>query len=312
MPSTAGFSASYDLTTKIVSAVVCVVPLGFALAAQSALVAAISVLLFLVAYGYSPRGYVVTGRSIHIKRLLTTAQLPLHSIRAVRAATADDLRGCFRLWGSGGFFGYYGLFWTTRLGKCTWYATARKRLVVVVTESKTALFSPDDVDGFLAVIRAEVPVPEPLVPAAPIKAPPSVGMWVGIGIGALALALAAAAMLYAPGAPRCTLTPDSLAIHDSFYPVTLRSDQVDVEHIGTVDVSGDSEWRATARTNGFANSHYRSGWFRVANGAKVRMYRGDATRLVLIPPKGGGAPVLLEAKDPEEFAARLRRTWSRP
>jgi hypothetical protein len=306
------FSASYDLTTKIVSAVVCVVPFFVAFMAHSTLVAAISVVLFVVAYGYSPRGYSVADRSIYIKRLLTTAQVPLNSIRAARAATADDLRGCFRLWGSGGFFGYYGLFWTTQLGKCTWYATARKRLVVIVTESRTVLCSPDDVDGFLAAIRAEVPVPEQPVTASPIKAPSSAGIWVGIGIGAVALAIVAAALLYSPGPPQCTLTPDSLAVHDRFYPVTLRSNQVDVDHIRIVDVRHDSEWRTTARTNGFANSHYRSGWFRVASGAKVRMYRTDSTRLVLIPPKGEGAPVLIEAKDPDEFAAKLRRTWSRP
>ena len=63
------------------------------------------------------------------------------------------------------------------------------------------------------------------------------------------------------------------------------------------------------RTNGFANAHYRSGWFRVANGQKVRMYRADGTRLLLLPPKGDGAAVLLEAKDPEQFLDELRRQW---
>ena len=46
------------------------------------------------------------------------------------------------------------------------------------------------------------------------------------------------------------------------------------------------------RTNGFANAHYASGWFRVASGKTVRMYRAGGTRLVLLPPKGDGAAVL--------------------
>ena len=84
---------------------------------------------------------------------------------------------------------------------------------------------------------------------------------------------------------------------------------MDVEHIRLVDC-GDAEWRPTARTNGFANGHYSSGWFRVAGGKTVRMYRAGGTRLVLLPPKGDGAPVLMEAREPERFLSELRRRWS--
>jgi hypothetical protein len=192
------------------------------------------------------------------------------------------MRGGFRLWGSGGLFGYYGLFWTSRLGKCTWYVTSRKRPVVVIAESKTTLFSPDDADGFLAAIRAEVPLPVQPTPGAPVEEASHAGLWVGIGVGVVTLAIVAAAFLYSPGPPKYTLGPDSLAIHDRFYAVTLRASQVDVGRIRVVDARHDPEWRPTSRTNGYANAHYKSGWFRVASGAKVRMYRADATRLVLI------------------------------
>jgi hypothetical protein len=50
----------------------------------------------------------------------------------------------------------------------------------------------------------------------------------------------------------------------------------------------------------------------VANGEKVRMYRAGGARLVLLPPKGSGVPVLLEVKDPESFVEELRRLWARP
>ena len=73
----------------------------------------------------------------------------------------------------------------------------------------------------------------------------------------------------------------------------------------------DAFWicAARARTNGFANGHYRSGWFRVANGKTLRLYWADGTRLVLLPPKGNGAAVLLETTDPEKFLRRLREAW---
>jgi hypothetical protein len=79
-----------------------------------------------------------------------------------------------------------------------------------------------------------------------------------------------------------------------------------------VDIARDPDWRLTARTNGFANAHYRSGWFRVASGKTVRMYRADGTRLILLPPKGEGAAVLLEATDPDQFTRDLRQQWGGP
>ena len=73
------------------------------------------------------------------------AIVPLAGVREVRRAAPEDFRRAIRLFGSGGLFGYYGLFSTSRLGRSYWYVTDRSKAVVVVTAVKTALFSPDDV-----------------------------------------------------------------------------------------------------------------------------------------------------------------------
>jgi hypothetical protein len=85
---------------------------------------------------------------------------------------------------------------------------------------------------------------------------------------------------------------------------------VDVAHVCVVDISKDSNWQPTERTNGFANAHYRSGWFRVANGQRVRMYRAEGRRLVLLPPNGQGNAVLIEVSRPEQFVRELRQNWA--
>ncbi len=105
------------------------------------------------AYAYSPRGYSLDGREIVVHRLIGNVRIRLAGLRQARPATAEDLSGGIRLWGSGGMFGYYGLFRTSGLGKCTWYVTNRRNMVVVETEEKTALFSPDDVARFLGEVR---------------------------------------------------------------------------------------------------------------------------------------------------------------
>jgi hypothetical protein len=150
----ASFAASYDRVTKIVSAVVCL-GLGILIATvHNLFVACISAAVVIFGYAYSPRGYVVADGAIVVKRLIGNVRVPLQNLREARITTPEDMRGGIRLWGSGGMFGYYGLFRTSKLGKCTWYATNRRKMLIVVTESKTTLYSPDDVDGFLTAVQA--------------------------------------------------------------------------------------------------------------------------------------------------------------
>jgi len=285
---------------------VLVVFLTIIVATHSVVVGCLSALIVVAAYAWSPRGYAVADGSIEVNRLIGSARIPLDGIREVRAATKDDFRGCLRLFGNGGLFGYYGLFQTSELGKSTWYVTNRGKAVVVVTGEKTALFSPDDMEGFIAAIGA--PTPGPVTQDS--------GSWtdtlIGAAIGIVAMAVVACALLYSPGPPSYTLTSESLTIHDRFYPVTLNRTSVDVEHIRVIDFSVDTEWRPTERTNGFANAHYASGWFRGAGGKTIRMYRAGGTRLVLLPPGGDGAAVLLETREPERFVVEVRRKWGKP
>jgi hypothetical protein len=307
------FPASYDKTTKIISAVVCAILVVVVLGTQSTVAAGVGVLVLVLAYGWSPRGYAVSDGSILVKRLMGNARVRLEGVREARPATGDDFRGCIRLWGDGGLFGYYGVFRTSKLGTSTWYLTNRSNAAVVITADKTALFSPDDREGFLAAVRAEVgtPLGPPVEAARPYDRQNRIraGALVGVAIGAIALGFAMFAVMYSPGIPQYTLTPESLTIHDRFYPVTVQARDVDVAQIRVIDTDTDSRWRPTERTNGFSNAHYHSGWYRVAGGERVRLYTANGGRVVLLPPKGGSTAVLLEVQDPEEFVERVRREW---
>jgi hypothetical protein len=310
------FSASYDKTTKLISTGVFVLLVLLAVVIPGVLGGCLGALLLVATYAWSPRSYTISERSILVKRLIGSVRITLDGIREARIATPDDFRDCIRLLGNGGLFGYYGQFRTARLGECIWYVTNQSNAVVVNTRAGTTVFSPDDPDGFLAAIQACVPVPPPL-PVEPLldslqsyKAGVPVSMLVGGAVAIVVLAVVGFAFTYAPGPPSYTLTPQSLTIHDRFYPVTLQAGGIDAGRIRIIDFGVDTDWRPTARTNGFANSHYRSGWFRVASGKSVRMYRAEGTRLVLLPPKGDGTAVLLESADPEKFVREVRQAWS--
>jgi hypothetical protein len=305
------FPASYDLTTKIISGLICLVLLTAVVAAHSFAIGCPCLLILAACVAYSPRGYVIEGQTILVQRLAGAARVPLQGVRDARRTTPEDLRDCIRLWGSGGLFGYYGLFRTAKLGKSTWYVTCRKNSVVVITAPKTVLFSPDDPDGFLAAIRAAAPMDESHgpVPIEPAEYGGSWGKWIAAGLTIVGMGLGFVAYNYSPGVPGYTLTAETLVIHDRFYPVTLYASTVDISQIRIVDLATDAEWHTTARTNGFANAHYRSGWFLVANGQKVRLYQADNPMVVLLPPKGDGSPVLYQAAIPEKFINEILMAW---
>jgi Bacterial PH domain len=164
------FPASYDRATKIISALVCLFLLAVIVYTRSPVFSLIAVLLILVSFAYSPRGYVITDRSILVQRWAGRPRIALDDVREVRRATPDDFRRSIRLRGSGGLFGYYGLFSSAKLGRFKAYVTNKNNRVIVITGSKTALFSPDDVDGFLNATRASVPVP-----SAPTQSPANAG-----------------------------------------------------------------------------------------------------------------------------------------
>jgi Bacterial PH domain len=309
------FSASYDRTTKIVSTLVCLGLLAVIFAVQHIILTCLSILVILLSFAYSPRGYSLEAGSIVVRRLAGAARIPLNDVHEARRATPDDFRGCIRLGGSGGLFGYYGLFSTATLGKSTWYVTNRSHSVVVITGSKTVLISPDEPDQFLATLRTYAPISSASVPfsSRSMRSFSAVGKVVAIAAALVGMVAGIVAFSYSPGVPRYTLTHETLTIHDRFYPVTLSASGVDVNRIRVVDLAADPDWRPTLRTNGFANSHYQSGWFRVAGGEKVRLYRAGGQRLVLLPPNtAANAPVLCQADDPDAFAFAVRAAWSAP
>jgi len=309
------FGAHYDRLTQIVSGgvVLLLIAIPFiAMRSGAAVVFAIlaSVAVMALAFAFSPRDFEISSGTFRVKRLIGDVVFPLTSLRFVRDTTPADFKGCVRLWASGGLFGYYGWFWSKALGKSKWYVTDRSKAIVVTDGSQTILVSPEDRDGFLAAIeRAEPPT------LAPISGSESPGLAlpliIGLVFAGMVLSIVAAALLYAPGRPQVDLTRDSLIIHSRFYGMTVPASSVDAANVRVIDLRTDPGWKPVLRTDGFGNPHYRAGSFQTANGRRVKLFTTGSERLVLLPPAGvDGTPVLLDAAEPDQFAARVRQEWS--
>ena len=309
-PASASFTASYDSAAKTISTVVCVMFLILGLATANIAVGIVFAAMLAVSFAWSPTGYSIGDGFLSIHRVIGNLRIPLASIREVRIASREDLEGSLRIFGSGGLFGYYGAFRSPKLGKSTWFVTQHSHAVIVVTSAGNFVLSPDDVDGFIAWTRpAGSGATARFAPApAPSFSRPGTA-WITAAIIAAATTLVIGTLFYSPGLPEYTLTGGSLAIRDHFYPVTLGAKNIDLSRARVIDVASDPDWKPVARTNGFGNAHYHSGFFRVASGAEVRMYRGDSTRVVLLPSRNGDDPVLIETNEPTRFLSELRQKW---
>jgi hypothetical protein len=99
----------------------------------------------------APRAYVIEDGGLTVRRLLGAVRVdgPLH----VEPVEAKTLMGA-RLLGSGGLFGYQGLY---RLDGASYAAalTARDRAVLVRGREGGALVSPDDREALLALVNPD-------------------------------------------------------------------------------------------------------------------------------------------------------------
>lgn len=309
------FAAHYDATSWIVTGLVFALTFGLAVIADLPILFVLPSGLLLAAYAWSPRGYEIADGELRIRRLVGTIAIPLESIVAARAAQGNDLKHATRVFGSGGVFGYYGKFHTSGLGNADWYMTNTKKAIVLRTATRTVLVSPDDGAGFLTALQAARPgLNEGSAEASGnFGKLPSPGYWkfVFVVVGLVAVMIGGL-LLYSPGLPAVDLTASELVIHDKFYALTVKAADVDVAGVRVVDLKAEPEFRPVERTNGFANSHYRSGHFRLKNGQVVMLYNAGATRMVWLPVKSGeghGQAVMLETADPEGFAERVKTSW---
>lgn len=106
-------------------------------------------LLLIIPFLFSPRGYALTEAGVLIKRPIGGILIPYGNIANVRVVTEGLGRG-IRLWGSGGLYGFIGLFHIKNLGRVWVYATDHNKMVLIETRQGTKyIISPDDPTAFI-------------------------------------------------------------------------------------------------------------------------------------------------------------------
>lgn len=140
----------FDLTTKIISALVIAIPFVMIIAQYSVIkenneiLSLTSIFLFItyfIAWMLHPTSYEITNENLVIHRPVRAIKISLASIKNIERTEPGY---SMRLFGSGGLFGYYGLFSSNKLGRHHRYTGNNKNLVLISTEKKKYLLSIHD------------------------------------------------------------------------------------------------------------------------------------------------------------------------
>ena len=154
------FKATLDKLTQILTALVVVVfvALIFFLSNVSQIPIYgrvslyIGVAILFGAYLFYPKYYQVDENSVTVKSPLFSRSISRTKIIEVKELPKEELQGSIRAFGSGGYFGYFGLFYNSQLKWMTWFGTQRKNYVLVRTEKWRYIFTPDNPQEFVSAL----------------------------------------------------------------------------------------------------------------------------------------------------------------
>ncbi|HTE28163.1 PH domain-containing protein [Flavitalea sp.] len=103
------------------------------------------VTFILICYLLSTKSYKLTADQITITRPLRSFSIKLADIIKVELLSPEQLSGLIRTFGVGGMFGYYGKYYSSKLGPINLYTTQRRNRIMIVTKANVAIvISPDD------------------------------------------------------------------------------------------------------------------------------------------------------------------------
>jgi len=101
-------------------------------------------------WAYSPTGYRIAGGELLIERPIGTLRLDLRDLREVRLD--PSLGAAIRVFGDGGLFGGWGIFWSRRMGWFRVYVRRSRPLVMVRTATRTVMVAPDRTEEFVRAL----------------------------------------------------------------------------------------------------------------------------------------------------------------
>lgn len=141
------------LTLAVVVLLLSVIGVLAVVVENSALTGLLTILfgsVLVLPYLWNPRAYVLSTDSVIVRRVLGDARIGIANEPKRWRWTWWGLR----LWGSGGLYGYFGIFAFKGIGRVRMHATNRHNLVLIEDSmGRKYLLSPDEPEKFIQQAR---------------------------------------------------------------------------------------------------------------------------------------------------------------
>lgn len=102
-----------------------------------------------ITFLFAPLRYAINTSDVEIGRFINTKHISTNDITGVARVPSGELGAGLRVFGSGGFMGYLGIFWYSSAGWVRAHCTDRSKLVMITTAKRKYLISPDEPDDFI-------------------------------------------------------------------------------------------------------------------------------------------------------------------
>jgi hypothetical protein len=116
----------------------------------------ITVIPLAISASFAPRYYLIKDDGIIIKKVIGKIIIHKKEVESITMIKSEMLNGVIRTFASGGFFGYYGLFYSNSMKKITMYAgSISKNLVLIKLKTgKSYIITPKEPEIFMNAIPA--------------------------------------------------------------------------------------------------------------------------------------------------------------
>lgn len=99
---------------------------------------------------FIPLNYKISDSHVIISRAIKNVEIPFNEIREIWwDRNKFEFEGLVRVFGVGGFFGHYGIFYSSKLGKVNFFATNLSNSIIIKTNSMIYVITPEDPELFL-------------------------------------------------------------------------------------------------------------------------------------------------------------------
>ena len=105
--------------------------------------------ILLVPYYYHPIKYYVDAEKVIIKRPFKSVNINKKEIKNVRLVHEQEMKGTLRSFGVAGLYGYFGRYSNLKMGSMLWYATQRRNYVLIQTQDKNYILTPNNPQLFV-------------------------------------------------------------------------------------------------------------------------------------------------------------------